>query len=181
MLKRFNSFNNLVSCFTWLEKLLYVGVSESKSDRMKILQAQARKLNLAPNKDAFRFFLWVHSLWIFVWLVRARGVTRLDGARGKKKVKRPHIRTWSLLEANVLLKKVLAALLGLSGATCGDSAPGALSPSCSPFVAPLGASDNSWSEQTHLFCQGWNRFRENFCKDSALVFGQVLAMNYDMR
>jgi len=31
-----------------------------------------------------------------------RGVTRLDGARGKKQIWRPHVRTWGLLEANVL-------------------------------------------------------------------------------
>ena len=31
-----------------------------------------------------------------------RGVTRLDGARGKKKVWCPHVRTWGLSEANVL-------------------------------------------------------------------------------
>jgi len=31
-----------------------------------------------------------------------RGVTRLDGARGKKQVCRPHIWTWDLSEANVL-------------------------------------------------------------------------------
>ena len=31
-----------------------------------------------------------------------QGVTRLDGARGKKQVWRPHVRSWGLLEANVL-------------------------------------------------------------------------------
>jgi len=31
-----------------------------------------------------------------------RGVTRLDGARGKKQVWRPHVRTWGFFEANVL-------------------------------------------------------------------------------
>ena len=31
-----------------------------------------------------------------------RGVTRLDGARGKKQVWRPHVTTWSLLQAKVL-------------------------------------------------------------------------------
>jgi len=34
-----------------------------------------------------------------------RGVTRLDGAWDKKKVWRPHIRTWGLWEANVLFWK----------------------------------------------------------------------------
>jgi len=32
----------------------------------------------------------------------ARGVTRLDGAREKKQVWRPHVRTWGGPEANVL-------------------------------------------------------------------------------
>ena len=32
----------------------------------------------------------------------SRGVTRLDGAQGKKQVWRPHVRTWGLSEANVL-------------------------------------------------------------------------------
>ena len=31
-----------------------------------------------------------------------RGVTRLDGARGKKQVWRPHVRNWGLSEANLL-------------------------------------------------------------------------------
>ena len=34
--------------------------------------------------------------------ITARGITRLDGARGKKQVWRPHVRTWGLSEANVL-------------------------------------------------------------------------------
>ena len=34
-----------------------------------------------------------------------RGVTRLDGARGKKQVWRPHVRAWGLSEANVLFWK----------------------------------------------------------------------------
>jgi len=34
-----------------------------------------------------------------------RGVTRLDGARGKKQVWRPHVRTWVFTEANVLYRR----------------------------------------------------------------------------
>jgi len=34
--------------------------------------------------------------------ITARCVTRLDGARGKKQVWRPHVQTWGLSEANVL-------------------------------------------------------------------------------
>jgi len=44
-----------------------------------------------------------------------RGVTRLDGARGKKQVWRLHIRTWGLSEANVLYwRKCLWHYLGFS-------------------------------------------------------------------
>jgi len=35
-------------------------------------------------------------------LTKTRGVTRLDGARGKKQVWHSHVRTWSLSEVNVL-------------------------------------------------------------------------------
>jgi len=34
-----------------LDKLVYVGVSESKQDRLKILRAQIRKLNLSDEVD----------------------------------------------------------------------------------------------------------------------------------
>jgi len=37
-----------------------------------------------------------------VLLLTTLGVTRLDGTRGKKQVWRPHVRTWTLLEANSL-------------------------------------------------------------------------------
>jgi len=75
-----------------------------------------------------------------------RGVTRLDGARGKKQVWRPHVRTWRL--KHTVLKKVLVTLLGLFGALCShsvhpsvsaphsDLAPGELCP-LSPLVTPL--------------------------------------------
>jgi len=43
----------------------------------------------------------------------SRGVTRLDAAWDNKQVWRPRIRAWGLSEANLLLKKVLATLLGL--------------------------------------------------------------------
>ena len=36
------------------------------------------------------------------WTGRVGGVPRLDGARGKKQVWRPHVRTCGLSEANVL-------------------------------------------------------------------------------
>ena len=70
------------------------------------------------------------------------GVTRLDGARGKKQVWRPHVRTWALSEANLLhWRKYLQYVvylwfLGLFGASRSDSTPGDCSP-LAPFVTPL--------------------------------------------
>jgi len=34
--------------------------------------------------------------------ITVRGATKVDGARGKKQVWRPYVRTWGLSEANVL-------------------------------------------------------------------------------
>ena len=66
-----------------------------------------------------------------------RGVTRLNGARGKKQVWRPHIRTWGISEANVLYWRkhlwhywdfwVPVAVIRLPG-NCASLAP---------FVTPL--------------------------------------------
>ena len=51
------------------------------------------------------------------------GVTRLDGARGKKKVWRPHVRIRSFWSKCTVLKKVLVTLLGLFGAPRGIVPP----------------------------------------------------------
>ena len=67
----------------------------------------------------------------------SRGVKRLDGARNTKQVWRPHVRTWGLSEANLLLKKVLVTLFWLFGPPRSDSAPGELLPPCPPVVKPL--------------------------------------------
>jgi len=57
-----------------------------------------------------------------------QGVTRLDGAWGKKQVWRPHVRTWGLSEANVLLwKKCLWHCCDFL-VPSSDSAPGELCP-----------------------------------------------------
>jgi len=67
-----------------------------------------------------------------------RGVTRLDGAQGKKQVWRPPC--WNLRSygSNVtVLNKVLVTLLGLFGASRSDSAPGELCPPCPPLSAPV--------------------------------------------
>ena len=56
-----------------------------------------------------------------------RGVTRLDGAWDKKKVWRPHIRTWDLWEANVLFWKSAYGIV-VSFGLRSDSASGEYSP-----------------------------------------------------
>jgi len=69
------------------------------------------------------------------WLT-ARGVTRSDGARGKKQVWRPHARTWGLSEANVLhWSTVLVKLLGFFGALIVTRRPENCAP-CSPSLRP---------------------------------------------
>jgi len=54
-----------------------------------------------------------------------QGATRLDGARGKKQVWRPHVRNRGLSEENVLYwtKHLLGHLLGRFGAPRNDLAP----------------------------------------------------------
>ena len=42
-----------------------------------------------------------------------RGVTRLDGARGKKLVWRPQVRTWGLSEANYCIEESACNIVGL--------------------------------------------------------------------
>ena len=77
--------------------------------------------------------------------LRSRGVTRLDGARGKKQVWRPSVRTWGLSEANVLLKKVLMTLLGLFG----ELRP--LAPLVAPLLGPAVMTLRRCRICTHLF------------------------------
>jgi len=58
----------------------------------------------------FRFPLYFGELFSVMWCTKIffcsfperRGVTMLDGARGKKQVWRPHVRIWGLLEAKAL-------------------------------------------------------------------------------
>jgi len=68
----------------------------------------------------------------------ARGVSRLGGARGKKKNWRPHVRTWTLSEANLLYwRKYLWHCWDISASTRSDSAPGKLDPPLPPRYAFL--------------------------------------------
>jgi len=53
--------------------------------------------NLPPVWESLIYMDNAERYWI-----TARGVTRLDGARGKKQLWCPHVRTWGLSEAKVL-------------------------------------------------------------------------------
>jgi len=70
-------------------------------------------------------------------LLTSRGVTRLDGARAKKQIWRPHVQTWDPSEANVLCwRKCMWH--------CWDfSAPGELRPPWPSLVTPLLTSFHS--------------------------------------
>jgi len=66
-----------------------------------------------------------------------RGVTRLDGARGKKQVRRPRVRTWGLSEANLLFwRKYLWHFWYFSAPPHWLGARGIVPP-LSPLVTPL--------------------------------------------
>jgi len=64
-----------------------------------------------------------------------RGVTRLDGARGKKQVWRPHDWNWRLSEANVLYEESSCDIVETFWRPHNDSAPGKLRPPrCAPAL-----------------------------------------------
>ena len=66
----------------------------------------------------------------------SRGVTRLDGARGKKQVRCPHVRTWGLSEANVLFwRKCLWHCWDFSAPPAVIRLPGIVLP-CPPSLRP---------------------------------------------
>ena len=73
-----------------------------------------------------------HVGWKVGLLDGLRGVTRLDGARGKKQVWRPHVRTWDLSETNVLYwRKYLWNCWDFSASPAVIRRPG----NCKPFAA----------------------------------------------
>jgi len=64
-------------------------------------------------------------------------VTRLDGARGKKQIWRPHVRTWDLSELNVLYwTKYTCDIVGTFWRPRNDSAPGELRSPFPPSLRP---------------------------------------------
>ena len=70
-----------------------------------------------------------------------RGVTRLDGARGKKQVWRPHVHIWGLSEANVLYcRKYLWHCWGFLAPFAVIRRPENFPPPCPPGYAPDGAT-----------------------------------------
>jgi len=94
------------------------------------------------------------------WSFRPRGVTKLDGARDKKQVWRPYIRTRKQ-RRHTVLKKVFVTLFGLFGAPCSHSAHpqwfgarGVVLP-LPPRYAPLSASFwlRYWCRKDKAFCE----------------------------
>ena len=75
--------------------------------------------------------------------ITARGITRLDGARGKKQVWRPCVRTWAFSESNSLYRRKqvwyfwdFSAPSQSFGAAIGIRCPGNCAP-LPPVIAPL--------------------------------------------
>jgi len=97
--------------------------------------------NWLKNRFCLTSNLNIHAFCEERLLVPSRGVARLDGARGKKQVWRPHIGTWGLAVANILYwRKDLWH--------CWDfSAPWEL---C-PFVTPLVPSAVFWCNPYFLW------------------------------
>ena len=75
--------------------------------------------------------------------VRSRGVTRLDGARGKKQVWRRHVRNWGLSEANVLYWRQYCNIVGSVWRPRSHSAPHSES-TPGELRTPLSASLCPW-------------------------------------
>jgi len=131
--------------------------------------------------------------------ITARGITGSDGARGKKHVWHPHVRTWGLSEANVLhWSTVLVTLLRLFGALIVIRRPGNCA-RCPPSLHPwlLGAATRlnktmvHSSNQRHtgtlgfrgrdfqfarIFAPLWGKRIEKFCR--AVVLLKQLAQTY---
>ena len=69
---------------------------------MKCAQSLTTLLVNVVYKRVQAFIVWVATRLQYTAVTVHRCVTRLDGARGKKQVWRPRVRTWGLSEANVL-------------------------------------------------------------------------------
>jgi len=115
--------------------------------------------------------------------VSTRAITRLDGARGRKQVWRPYVRSWGLLEANLLYWRkcmwhcwdfsapsaVIRRPLQWFDTPCSDSpphcdsAPGKLCP-LSPLVTPQVSTRTWWRSQSKTFGS------RIFCLKRATVF-----------
>ena len=75
------------------------------------------------------------------------GITRLDGARGKKQVWRPHVRTWDLSEANELHCGT-CDIVGTFGRRSQSLGARGIVPPCSPVVTPLITARSDAPQQT---------------------------------
>jgi len=106
------------------------------------LQCEAKQLQIeAASSCKQSSKIWQSRNIYFNFLsaegIDTRGVTRLDGARGKKQVWRPRGRTWGLWEANVLYwRKYLWYCWEFSGAPAVIRRPGSCSPLAPPSLRP---------------------------------------------
>ena len=90
------------------------------------------------------------------WCQCSRGVTRLDGTRGKKQLWRPHVRTWGLSETNVLYWRKHLQYCWDFRRPHGDSAPREFCP-FAPLFTPLQCS--AWFRNRSVWYQGRNEVR----------------------
>ena len=103
-------------------------------------------------------------------IVMCRGVTRLDGAKGKKQVWRPHVRTWGLSEANVLFWKKCIWHCCDFLAPRSDLTPGELCP-----LAPLVTSLVLCNKNRKLFRKETN-FRHELRFHEHLQFSNTIGL-----
>ena len=103
--------------------------------------------------------------WVKYLIVASRDVTRLDGARGKKQLWRPHVRTWGLSEANVLYwREYMWRCWGFSALPAVIRRP----VSCAPFCY------DPWLQGTFKLREVYRgKSASAFFTDQPLAFGRL--------
>jgi len=110
--------------------------------------------NHCPLSFTHLLLFLFHCYYLFT-IVTIRGVTRLDGARGKKQVWRPHVRNWGLSEANVLYWwKCLWHCWDFSAPPLLTRRPG----NCAPLACPPRYASGYYS--FYYYCSYWARWNQ---------------------
>ena len=91
--------NAMWKTYSWL-KILQVSKMKTKN-RFQAIASVVRECAVCLHRS-FAALRWVDQFLDGTDIQIDRGVTRLDGAWGKKQVWRPHFRTWGLPETNAL-------------------------------------------------------------------------------